>query len=270
MNGLLRAAHTSALAIALGFGAPVSTACAQSTAAALATRIDAVRNGRVRLTFATRPGVCGNGNGWSRTRPGNTNESWGSRDIEVSCEAGPARVVVVRIDGETTEIRTGVGGRWRADTGVTDLGNISAKVAGQWLLQAAEFGADKPAREAISAIMLTDSLDGAQILLRIVRNEKRSSDVRTQAMFWLGEAAGDRATATLDSVAYEAGDREVRKQAIYAMSRRPPEEAVPNLLRMSETLPDRELRRTAIFWLSRSKDPRALAWIAKAIENKEK
>ena len=62
--------------------------------------------------------------------------------------------------------------------------------------------------------------------------------------------------------------REVRKQAIFEMSRRPPEEAIPNLLRMSETLPDRELRKTAIFWLSRSKDPRALAWIAKAIENK--
>ena len=265
----MRSARTHVVATALSLAAPMYTACAQGSVTALATRIDAVRSGRVRLTFATRPGVCGNGNGWSRSRPGNTNDSWGSRDIEVSCEAGPARVVVVRVDGETTEIHTAVGGRWRADTGVTDLGNISAKVAGQWLLNIAEVGPDKPAREALSAIMLTDSLDGAQALLRIARNEKRSSDVRTQAMFWLGEVAGDKATATLDSVAYEAGDREVRKQAIFAMSRRPPEEAVTNLLRMSETLPDRELRKTAIFWLSRSKDPRALAWIAKAVENKE-
>ncbi len=269
MKACLRPVRTHAVVTVLLLVAPMYTACAQRSPAALTTRIDAVQNGRVRLTFATRPGVCGNGNGWSRTRPGNTNESWGSRDIEVSCEAGPARVVVVRVNGETTEIRASVGGRWRADTGVTDLGNISANVAGQWLLQTAEFGADQPAREAMSAITLTDSLDGAQVLLRIARNEKRSADVRTQAMFWLGEVAGDKATATLDSVAYEAGDRDVRKQAIFAMSRRPPEEAISNLLRMSETLPDRELRKTAIFWLARSKDPRALAWIAKAIENKD-
>ncbi len=244
---------------------PHGITSAQNAATPLSARISAVRDGRVRMTFAARPGVCGNGTTWNRSRPGET-KSWGSRDIAVSCETGPARLVVVREGGETTELRTGVGGTWRADAAVTDLGTVSAKAVGLWLVTLAESGSEKPARDAIAALFLTDSVDATQTLLRVAGSSSRPQDVRTQALFWLGEAAGDKATAALDSVAYEAGDREVRKQAIFAMSRRPTDEAVVNLVRMAETLPDRELRKTAIFWLARVKDPRALAWITKELD----
>jgi hypothetical protein len=238
----------------------------------IGARVEAVRDGLVRMSFAARPGVCGSGNGWSRTRvTGNgttVSASWGSKDVEYPCEAGPVRLVVVRSNGEIKEMRTNVGGRWRTDTGVTDLGTVSARDAGRWLLTLAERAPDVPARAAIHALTIADSVDAWAAFLRIAKDEQRPKDVRNQAIFWLGEFAGDKVTASLDSIAYEPGDREVRKQAIFAVSRRPNDEAVTTLLHMAETLPDRELRKTAIFWLSRSSDPRALAWLTKALDAK--
>ncbi|MBL0169626.1 MAG: HEAT repeat domain-containing protein [Gemmatimonadaceae bacterium] len=252
----------------------VLAAClAASTAGAqpsLASRINAVKTGRVRLTFAAREGVCGDGMSWFRTRNGSYSGSFngnisGFRDVEPTCDRGPVRLVVVREGGETTELRTYVGGRWKADTGITDLGNVAASAAGAWLLQLAEAGPAKPARGAITAATITDSLDASSTLLRIAKDEQRPSDVRASALNWLGEVVGDKISQTLDSIAYEPGDREVRKQAIFALSRRPSDEAVPALLKMAESLPDRELRKTAVFWLVQSKDPRAVAWVEKRL-----
>jgi hypothetical protein len=237
----------------------------------LASRVDAVKNGRVRFTLSPREGVCGNGMSWFRKRDGSfsgtvINGNWsGGRDVEATCDRGPVRVVVVRKDGEIAEIRHYVGGTWKADTGITDLGQINTRDAGTWLLNLAERGPNKPARQAMSVATLTDSIDATTTLLRIVKDTQRPSDVRASALNWLGEAVGDKITLNLDSIAYAADDREVKRQAIYGISRRPPDEAVPALLKMAETLPDRELRRTAIHWLVQSKDPRAIAWVEKQV-----
>jgi len=133
------------------------------------------------------------------------------------------------------------------------------------LLQMAATGPTKPARSAITAATLADSVNAADALLRIAKDDSRPNEVRSNAINWLADVVGDRVSQTLDSLAYEPGDREMRKQAIFAMSRRPAEEAVPALLKMAETLPDRELRKTAVFWLAQSKDPRAIAWMEKRI-----
>lgn len=237
----------------------------------LASRIDAVRDGRVRLSFAAKAGVCGNGSSWYRSRDGGRSGtfygSWnGGNDIENTCEKGPVHVVVVREGGDTKEIRTYVGGRWRPDTGSTDLGTLSAPVAGAWLLQQAERGADRPARGALTAATLADSVDAAATLLRIAKDDSRGQDVKSSAVNWLGEVVGDRVSSTLDSIAYEPGDRELRRTAINSISRRPADEAIPALIKMAESLPDKELRRSAVQALARSKDARALAWITKKVE----
>ncbi len=271
MSGAMRrltAGRIALLATCAGALAGPSVAYAQGT---VGSRVDAVRDGTVRLSFAARSGVCGNGNHWYRAPAGGgtSYNNWnGSRDVQFECDPGPVRLVVVRANGETTELRTHVGGRWRRDTGVIDIGTVSAPATARWLLTLAERGLEKPARDALHALTITDSVETWPAFLRIAQDVQRPRDVRNQAVFWLGEFAGDKAIASLDSIAYEAGDREVRKQAIFAVSRRPTEEAVPHLLRMAETLPDRELRKTAIFWLSRSSDPRALSWITRTLEGK--
>ena len=54
--------------------ATLAAASAQSIGAqALASRVDAINEGRVQFNFAARPGVCGNGKTWYSTSPGNIN-----------------------------------------------------------------------------------------------------------------------------------------------------------------------------------------------------
>ncbi len=250
----------------IGLSACAGGVRAQS-AGRIESQIDRVQSGTVRFAFSARAGVCGNGMSWFRMRGGSIsgtviNGNWsGGRDVDATCDGGPVRVVVVRAAGETTDMRMYVGGTWRADTGATDLGRVSAPVAGAYLLRTAEAGPTKAARSAITAATVADSLDPSATLLRIAKDETRPSEVRSSALNWLGEIVGDKVAMSLDSLAYAPGDREVRKQAIFAMSRRPADEAVPALLRMAETLPDRELRKTAVFWLAQSKDPRAVRWM---------
>lgn len=273
LHRLGRSAVVAGAAVVLA-AAPLREAEGQG--GSLASRVDAVKDGRVRLVYTARAGVCGDGMNWFRTRVGggtsytgvfnNINGSWGGRDVEVTCQNGPVRVVIVREGGETREIRTYVGGRWKADTGVVDLGTVAAPEAARWLIAQAEQGTERIAGNALQAATLADSVDAGAALLRLAQDEKRPAGVRSSALSWLGEVAGEKVARSLDSIAYEPGDREVRRQAIAAISRRPAEESVPALLRMAESLPDRELRQQAVFWLARTKDPRAMAWITRQVE----
>lgn len=263
---------TISWALAVSCLASVGGSTAVEGQSSVASRIEAVQNGTVRLTYAAGAGVCGNGSSWYRSRDGRSGTFYGSwngstsaREIENTCEQGPVRVVIVREQGDSKAIRMYVGGRWRPDTGITDLGNVSAVDAGAWLLRQAERGPTKIARSALQAAILGDSIQAGQVLLRIARDESRPQDVRNSAVNWLGEMVGERVSATLDSIAYEPGDRDIRRTAIFTLSRRPKEEAIPALQKMAETLPDRELRRTAIMALAQTRDTQAIAWLERRL-----
>ena len=87
-------------------------------AQSVVSRVNSVREGDVRLSFPLRPGVCGDGrNVWYGERNNyNRGDGRDRRDVEydIDCSTGPGRLVVVRRDGETTDIRFYVGGRWWA------------------------------------------------------------------------------------------------------------------------------------------------------------
>ncbi|MDQ3136347.1 MAG: hypothetical protein M3Q93_02035, partial [Gemmatimonadota bacterium] len=107
---------------------------------------------------------------------------------------------------------------------------------------------------------LADSVVVWPMLLRLARRPDLPLDTRRQAVFWLGQAAGEAATRGLDSLAGDrSGELELRKHAVFALSQRPPVEGVPALVRIARANPHAELRKTALFWLGQSEDPRALA-----------
>jgi len=112
----------------------------------------------------------------------------------------------------------------------------------------------------VTGATLADSAVVWPELLRLARRDDLPLETRRQAVFWLGQAAGDAAARGLDSITTdERGDLEVRKQAVFALSQRPADEGVPALIRVARTSPSRELRKSALFWLGQSEDPRALA-----------
>ncbi len=234
------------MTIALLVGTLASPAAAQS----IAHRVAAAPDGTVRMSFAAREGVCGNG----------TNISIHDRDDsewENDCEEGPVHVALTVRDRRVTDVRPRVGGRGRPSARATDLGTVGAREAGEYLLRLAE--SDHPAaKDAIFAATIADSFTAWPGLLRIARNESAREDARKGAIFWLGQAAGAAVTPALDSIVADDGDREVKESAIFALSQRPAEEGVPALIRIARTNRDPSLRRAALFWLGQSKDPRAL------------
>jgi hypothetical protein len=230
-------------ALLLGLG---SAAAAQQS---LAARIDAAPDGAVRFSFASRKGVCGNGRNIITQRD--------TDDWEGTCESGPVRVVLTRRDRRVTDIETYVGGRWRG-SGATDLGQVPAREAAEYLVALAE-RSDRDGNDAVLPATLADSVTIWPALLRLARNESASQHARKSSVFWLGQMAGDVATRNLDSiVSDDSGDREVRKSAIFALSQRPKDEGVPALIRVARSSHDPDLRKSALFWLGQSEDPRAL------------
>ena len=243
-------------------------------AQSIADRVSRAGNGSVRLTFATRPEVCGRGGSIHRGGDwhGNFGSSDRSRDVEWEsvCDYGPGRVVLDKRDGEIVALRFYVGGRWRPATeGVTDLGNVPAKEAADYLVSLASTLPGKAGRDAIFPATIADSATVWPALLRLARDEERPRETRKQAVFWLGQAAGEAASAGLDSLSRDSGvDREVQKQVVFALSQRPRDEGIPILIRVAKTHPDYEVRKQAVFWLGQSNDPRAIALFEELLTKK--
>lgn len=242
----------------------VLAAGAPANSQTLARRIADAPDGKVRLEFAARPDLCGNGNYVSHGR--NNRTSWDtdySEDVEYTeeCMRSPVRLVITKHGGELSKIRTYVGGRWRAPAGVvTSLGQVSTREATDYLMSLASTGSFEPAKDAIFPLTLADSVVIWPGLMKLARDASRPREIRTQSVFWLSQIAGEAVTANLTALTGEAAlDREVRKQAVFALSQRRSEEAVTSLIQIARTNRDPEIRKNALFWLGQSHDPRALA-----------
>lgn len=236
---------------------------APASAQSVSSQVSRVRDGEVRMSFALRPDVCGYGNGIRYGRNSNVN-SWSgdrvSRDVvyDYDCSTGPGRLVVVRRDGETTDLRFYVGGRWRESSIATDIGTVGSQSAVDFLIGLAETNDGRAGREAIFPATLVDGVTMWPMLMRIARSDTRPRSTRQQATFWLGQLAEEPATRGLSELVGDAAlDREVRESAIFALSQRR-EAGVPALINVVRTSKDPELRKKALFWLAQTNDPRAL------------
>jgi hypothetical protein len=242
----------------------------------LGARVAAAPDGTVRLSFAARPGVCGDGHHvialacaggkCGRGRGGRTiTVDWGFDDdeVEYDCEPGPVRVSLTIRTGRVQSLRTYVGGRWLTppgDAAVTDLGTASARDAVDFLLGLATREDTRAGEEAILPATLADSVTVWPTLLKLARDQRAPGRTRRQAVFWLGQAAGDAATRGLTDLVDDADlDRDVKEQAVFALSQQPRDAGVPALIRIARTHPEPGVRRKALFWLGQSGDPRALA-----------
>lgn len=233
--------------VALVLGQPAGLAGQQT----LVERLGALPTGTVHLSFAARPGVCGDGHNNVSTRQE-------SAEWEADCEDQPVRVSLQLRDQRVVAIRTYVGGRWRPGGSARDLGTVRPQDAAAYFLQLAADPSSVKGDPVLPAT-LADSVTIWPSLLRLARNPRLPEDRRRTAIFWLGQAAGVAATRALDSVAtHDDTSRELRKQAVFALSQRPADEGVPALIRIARTNRDPELRKSALFWLGQSEDPRAL------------
>jgi HEAT repeat protein len=93
-----------------------------------------------------------------------------------------------------------------------------------------------------------------------------NTDLRRQAIHWIGEKASKRSLDFLkDTVNASDADTEVQKQAVHAISEKPAEQSVPLLIQIAKTHPNAEVRKAAIRWLGESGDPRALEYFREVL-----
>ena len=246
--------------------AALAVAAAAAPSQSIASKVARVSNGTVRMSFKVKPGVCGSGNSiWHVGGRGRT--TWGdnwknSRDVEydIDCSTGPARLVLDKRGGEIADIRFYIGGQWRpAGSDVVDLGTVPAREAADYLVSIAQTERGSMGEKAVFPATLADSADVWPAFIKIARNPDLPRSTRTQSVFWLGQAAGEAATANLRDIVGDNGvDREVRESAVFALSQRPPAEGVPALIAVARTNKDPEIRKKALFWLGQSHDPRAI------------
>ena len=116
----------------------LAPALGAQSGADIARRVAAAPDGEVRLTYATRPDVCGDGrDGVSIRRSmffSDRIESYGTFS-GMRCVEGPARVALTVRDRKVAEVRTRVGGSWPSGTSaVTDLGQVSAPEAAAYFV----------------------------------------------------------------------------------------------------------------------------------------
>jgi hypothetical protein len=225
---------------------------APADAQSIADRVAGIHDGQVRMTYAAKEGVCGNGRNISMSRSTDDWESW--------CEHGPVRVAIDIADWEIVDIDTYVGGRWRARENVTDLGEVPAESAADYLLSLAASLEGEAGEDAILPAMLADGVVAWPRVLAIAKDASRPRGIRKSGTFWLSQAAGDVAAAGLEElVENEDGDLEVRKSAVFALSQLADDEGVTALIRVARSNHDPRIRKQAIFWLGQSGDPRAIA-----------
>jgi hypothetical protein len=217
----------------------------------LLERIEGAPDGKVRMSFAARPGVCGIGENFVTHR--HDDEDW-----EWQCDPAPVRVVVTKEDGDVTRVRTFVGGRWRVGSTALDLGTVPAGEAADYFVTLAEHSYGRISRDAIRPATMADSALVWPALLRIARDDSRGRDTKRAAARWVGIAAGDLLVEWAGSAAVDDPEREAREQAVFALSRLPRDQAVPELLEVARTHRDPLVRKRALFWLGETGDHRAL------------
>jgi HEAT repeat protein len=226
---------------------------------------DAVQDmdsGNVRFSFAARPGVTGDGHNvqinhgsgsvWRRWNDSGTPDCW--------CDPCDLQVTLSVRDDDIRRVRWRIGVSDRGPRGeLLDLGRQDATTARDFLMQVVQTGDDRVAEDALEAAVLSHAGVPWRELLALARDAERTPDLRSTALFWLGQEAQEVVTDELeDFVDADIEDRKVRKAAVFALSQRPERESIPSLERIARQHRDAEIRRTALFWLAQKDDPEVL------------
>ena len=273
----LRPAARGAFLLALAAGSAAATTARAQT---IADRVRAAPNGTVRMTFASRPGACGDGRdlvGYGRMLliwP--SIESYGNWSARHRCQPGPVRVELVVRAHEVTSMRTHVGGvaaageSTSAEGRTTDLGVVPAAEAAHYFVSLANTLDGSASRDALLPAALADSVIITPDLLRIARDASRPNDTRRRAVMWVGTVGDESVVPALETMAKDDDTPlTVRSSALAALSRLPggPSWLLDLARNDDESI---SLRKKALFWAGQGDAPIAsLAAAYDALSNTE-
>ena len=106
---------------------------------------------------------------------------------------------------------------------------------------------------------------GIDALIRVAKTGPDAA-TRGEAVFWLGQKAGQQASAAIVERIDQDPETEVKKRAVFSLSQLPKHEGVPLLINVARTNKNPEVRKQAMFWLGQSRDPRAVEFFAEILK----
>ena len=262
--------------------AAVAPALGAQGGASIAARIAAAPDGEVRMTYASRPKVCGDGGdfvavGEAMTIYGSM-ESYGSWS-GTRCAHGPARVALTVRDHEVVGLRPHVGGSWPATGATLDLGTVPAAEAAAYFMALAPRLGTSSRRNPLFAAALADSADITAGLLRLGRDETLARDTRRRAVHLVGVVGDGSAVAPLVELARSGagistssedvgpGDG-VQSAAVSALATLDDDAGLPALMDLARH-GEPGVRKAAVFWLGQSDQPRARALVRAVVDDEK-
>jgi hypothetical protein len=118
---------------------------------------------------------------------------------------------------------------------------------------------------AITALVWHAGDGPIKTVIALAREDRRPY-VRSQALFWLSQRAGQEAVAAIRSAVDDDPETDVKRKAVFALSQLPKDEGVPLLMQIARTNRNPEVRRQAMFWLGQSRDPRAISFFEEILQ----
>lgn len=221
----------------------------------------------------------------------NNNEQWAGCGIEprsaneamtrpqqptgpVPLEAGTSLLVMARVVGGSVERVRMFSDDCPIDAGgrtIRLLQNVSPDASVAWLSD--QIGASLKAdgrsntyNNALSAIANTAGAAADAALARFA-DPSQPSQVRRQAIFWIGQARGAAGFSTLKAMLDRETATDVRRTIVQAISRSRVPDALPTLLTVAKTDRDATTRGEALFWLAQTAGKAAAADISAAVQN---
>jgi len=105
-------------------------------------------------------------------------------------------------------------------------------------------------------------------LLDKIENEK-DSDLREEAVFWLGNLENPKALPILKNIALNEANEDVAEKAVFALYEMDTEESVEALIEIAKTPGRHDIREKAIFWLGELAGERAINTLDEIIYSNE-
>ena len=121
-------------------------------------------------------------------------------------------------------------------------------------------------REKLAFVFSQNPDPGTEVELLHMAKFDEDAKVRGQALFWIAQKAGKRATGALTDAIQNAPETDVKKKAVFALSQLPKDESVPQLIHVADTNSNLTVRKEAFFLLGQSQYPRALAYIEQVLK----
>ncbi len=241
--------------------AAVLSAPSHSAAQDLARQVGDTDRGTLRLSYTTRPGVCGHDD---NIQMNNRHRVQRGRWNDEPCIPGPAFVQLEVRDGQVRDATVRVGRvSWpSAGAAVTDLGQLPARSTGQALLTIAERASGDAGNDLVFAAVLAASVDLSGPLVRLAQASGAEVDTREAAVFWLGNAVEEDVVAELADLAADGSiPMDVRESAVFALSQTEYGDGQSALMRIARGDGPVDLRENAVFWLGQTGGPEVISFL---------